>query len=167
MTRSALTVPLGFIMPEIPALVPEPPSGKGWIHEIKYDGYRTLIVIDRGQARAFTRNGNDWTTAYRRVVDAAGKLACKTAVLDGEVVVQVLKPSGRPSTRRRTASCSLPSISSTRWPGSAENPSHKRRAALRGLMQPDPRSPIQFSDHLEGDGARTLSKLARRVKEAA
>jgi hypothetical protein len=33
--------PLGFITPEIPALVPEPPSGKGWI-----DGYRTLIVID-------------------------------------------------------------------------------------------------------------------------
>ena len=39
----------------------KPPIGEGWIHEIKYDGYRTLIVIDRGQVRAFTRNGNDWT----------------------------------------------------------------------------------------------------------
>jgi hypothetical protein len=28
--------PLGFIRPEI--LVPELPSGEGWIHEIKYDG---------------------------------------------------------------------------------------------------------------------------------
>ena len=53
-------LPLGFIKPELPTLVPEPPSGEGWIHEIKYDGYRTLIVIDRGQARALTRNGNDW-----------------------------------------------------------------------------------------------------------
>jgi bifunctional non-homologous end joining protein LigD len=59
-----------FIKPELPTLVSEPPAGEGWIHEIKYDGYRTLIVIDRGQVRAFTRNGNDWTRAHRRVVDA-------------------------------------------------------------------------------------------------
>jgi bifunctional non-homologous end joining protein LigD len=57
---------LGFIKPELPTLVPEPPTGEGWIHEIKYDGYRTLLVIyrtllviDRGMVRAFTRNGND------------------------------------------------------------------------------------------------------------
>jgi ATP-dependent DNA ligase len=30
----------------------------------------------------------------------------------------------------------------------------ERRARLQRLIQPDPRSPIQFSDHLEGDGAR-------------
>jgi bifunctional non-homologous end joining protein LigD len=67
MSRNAFKSPLGFITPEIPTLVPGPPSGEGWIHEIKYDGYRTLIVIDRGQVRAFTRNGNDWMRAYRRV----------------------------------------------------------------------------------------------------
>src|SRR6476620_67209 len=80
--------PLGFIKPELPTLVLEPPTAEGWIHEIKYDGYRTLIVIDRGQVRAFTRNGYDWTTAYRRVVEGCGKLACKAAVIDGEMVVQ-------------------------------------------------------------------------------
>jgi hypothetical protein len=37
---------------------------------IKYDGYRTLIAIDRGQVRAFTRNGNDWTKAYKWRVGA-------------------------------------------------------------------------------------------------
>jgi ATP-dependent DNA ligase len=47
--------PLGFIRPEIPTLVPEPPSGEGWIHEMKHDGYRTLIIID-GHVRAFARN---------------------------------------------------------------------------------------------------------------
>jgi ATP-dependent DNA ligase len=55
MSRHAFKSLLGFIRPEIPTLVPGPPSGEGWIHEIKYDGYRTLIVIDRGQVRAFTR----------------------------------------------------------------------------------------------------------------
>src|SRR5690242_12789889 len=88
MLRSTSNTGLGFIKPELPTLVPEPPTGEGWIHEIKYDGYRTLIVIDRGQVRAFTRNGNDWTSAYRRVVDACSNLTCRAAVLDGEMVVQ-------------------------------------------------------------------------------
>ena len=88
MLRSVSSTGLGFIKPELHTLVPVPPTGGGWIREIKHDGYRTLIVIDRGQVRAFTRNGNDWTAAYRRVVDACSKLACKTAVLDGEIVVQ-------------------------------------------------------------------------------
>jgi bifunctional non-homologous end joining protein LigD len=63
--------PLGFIKLEIPTPVPEPPTGAGWLHEIKYDGYRTLIVIDHGKVRAFSRPGRDWTGPYRRVVDAA------------------------------------------------------------------------------------------------
>src|SRR5436190_1870646 len=87
MPRSA-PAHLGFIRPEIPTLVPKPPSAEGWMHEIKHDGYRTLIVIDRGRIRAFTRNGNDWTSTYRRVVEACAKLNCDTALIDGEMVVQ-------------------------------------------------------------------------------
>jgi ATP-dependent DNA ligase len=45
-------------------------------------------LILRSQVRAFTRNGNDWTRAYKRVVDACGKLVCETALIDGEMVVQ-------------------------------------------------------------------------------
>src|SRR4026208_234725 len=80
--------PIGFIKPELPTLVSEPPTGEGWIHEIKYDGYRTLIVIDQGKVRAFSRPGRDWTGPYRRVVSAAGKLPCQAALLDGEIIVQ-------------------------------------------------------------------------------
>ena len=36
----------------------------------------------------------------------------------------------------------------------------ERRARLRRLIKPDPRSPIQFSDHLEGDGARFFKAAA-------
>jgi bifunctional non-homologous end joining protein LigD len=88
MSCSASVSPLGFIKLEIPTPVPEPPTGEGWIHEIKYDGYRTLIVIDQGKVRAYSRRGRDWTGPYRRVVDACAKLGCKAAVIDGEVVVQ-------------------------------------------------------------------------------
>jgi bifunctional non-homologous end joining protein LigD len=49
---------------------------------------RTLIVIDQGKVRAFSRHGRDWTGPYRRVVEAAGKLRSQTAILDGEIIVQ-------------------------------------------------------------------------------
>jgi bifunctional non-homologous end joining protein LigD len=63
-------------LPQAGDLVPEPPSGEGWIHEIKHDGYRTLIVIDGENVRAFSRWGRDWTGPYRRVVEACVKLPC-------------------------------------------------------------------------------------------
>ena len=44
-------------------------------------------MIDRGKVRAFTRRGHDWSDRYQRVV-GAGKLRCRSAVLDGEVIVQ-------------------------------------------------------------------------------
>ena len=50
----------------LPSLVAEPPTGSQWIHEVKHDGYRTLIQINDGTAAAFTRNCNDWTSVYPR-----------------------------------------------------------------------------------------------------
>ena len=166
MYRSASET-LGFIKPELPTLVPEPPTGEGWIHEIKYDGYRTLIVIDRGQVRAFTRNGNDWTRAYRRVVEACGKLACKTALIDGEMVVQdehgitdfnALRSAIYTAPHRLVFfAFDLLHLDGQDLRG---HPLMERRALLRKLIKPDPRSPIQFSDHLEGDGARFFKAAA-------
>jgi bifunctional non-homologous end joining protein LigD len=81
-------VQFGFVPPLIPVLVEQPPAGDGWLHEIKQDGYRTQLVLDRGNARAFTRRGNDWTARYGRIVSAAAHLRCRSAILDGEVIVQ-------------------------------------------------------------------------------
>ena len=48
---------LRFVPPMMPTLVDTPPAGDAWLHEIKYDGYRTQLVIHGGEVRAFTRNG--------------------------------------------------------------------------------------------------------------
>ncbi|MXP41855.1 ATP-dependent DNA ligase [Altererythrobacter soli] len=81
-------MPRGFIEPMMPTLADDAPCGDDWQHEIKYDGYRTEIAVSGGSARAFTRNGHDWTSKYRPLVGAAASLACSTALIDGEVIVQ-------------------------------------------------------------------------------
>src|SRR6476659_4924448 len=79
---------LRFIEPQLASPVEQPPEGKHWIHEIKHDGYRCQVLLERGQARVFTRNGYDWTDRYPSLVRAAMKLNCGSAILDGEAVVQ-------------------------------------------------------------------------------
>ena len=37
---------LKFVEPLMPTLVEKPPEGDAWIHEVKFDGYRSQIVID-------------------------------------------------------------------------------------------------------------------------
>ena len=68
----------------LPTLVEVPPEGDNWIHEIKYDGYRTLIVLDGKGARAYTRRGADWSTKYATILDEAD-LKCRDAIVDGEM----------------------------------------------------------------------------------
>jgi hypothetical protein len=39
----------------IPTLAAKPPSGPGWVHEIKHDGYRLIVRRDGEAVRLFTR----------------------------------------------------------------------------------------------------------------
>lgn len=71
----------------LPTLVDKPPDGDGWIHEVKFDGYRSQIVRDEDGVRIFTRRGLDWTAKYRDLVKAAGEINAESAIIDGEIVV--------------------------------------------------------------------------------
>jgi len=79
---------LEFIQPQLATAVDHPPPRAGWIHEVKHDGYRTLLIIERRKARAYTRNGFDWTERYPSIIKAAAQLGCRSAIIDGEVIVQ-------------------------------------------------------------------------------
>jgi hypothetical protein len=77
----------------VPTLVDEPPAAPGWIHEIKHDGYRTILAIEGDATRAFTRNGHDWTRQYRTVVATAAQLPCRPVVKHtGKQQAQWLRP---------------------------------------------------------------------------
>ncbi|QFY60689.1 DNA ligase D [Rhizobium grahamii] len=78
-----------FVEPELAKLKASPPGGEGWIHEIKFDGYRLQIRIENGHVVMLTRNGLDWTEKFGEpILKAFAKLPLKTAILDGELVVE-------------------------------------------------------------------------------
>src|SRR6478672_13210451 len=83
--------PLRFVEFQLPILVEKPPEGPGWIHEIKYDGYRTELLVQDRKALAFTRRAFDWTAKYPSIVGAASKLPVDAAIIDGEVIVMDAK----------------------------------------------------------------------------
>lgn len=76
------------LRPQLATSEPVPPEGDKWVHEIKYDGYRTLLMVEDGQVRTLTRNGHDWTDKYRSIAEATAQLDCDTAIIDGEIIVQ-------------------------------------------------------------------------------
>ena len=80
---------------QLATLVDHVPAGNAWLHEMKYDGYRTLISIGGGDGRAYTRSGLDWTDKFAPVVADAATLDVSSALLDGEAVV--LDAEGRTS----------------------------------------------------------------------
>ncbi|WKZ33208.1 MAG: DNA ligase D [Thermodesulfobacteriota bacterium] len=75
-----------MMRPALATLVDAPPSGGGWVHELKYDGYRILAEIREESVRLITRNGNDWTDRFQSIAGALSRLFLKEAWLDGEVV---------------------------------------------------------------------------------
>ena len=79
----------GFVPPALATLVRTPPRGAAWLHEIKFDGYRLQAQIRAAKAKLLTRSGQDWTGRFGEAVPAAlAALPCKTAILDGELVVE-------------------------------------------------------------------------------
>ena len=72
-----------FIAPQLCETLDRPPSAGGWIHEIKFDGYRIQLRVLDGEVTLKTRKGLDWTTKYPAIAKAAGKLP--DAIIDGEV----------------------------------------------------------------------------------
>ncbi len=83
--RKAGKAPPPFEEPQLATLVDEVPTGNGWIHEYKYDGYRLLISVGDGVATAWTRNGMDWSDKFKALVKAAAKLPAG-CLIDGEAV---------------------------------------------------------------------------------
>lgn len=74
----------GFVEPQLARIVERPPNGEGWVHEIKFDGYRMQARSEGGAATLRTRKGLDWTSRFPEIAKDAGALP--PGLYDGEIV---------------------------------------------------------------------------------
>jgi bifunctional non-homologous end joining protein LigD len=84
-----------FRKPQLATLVDAVPTGNGWLHEIKFDGYRAMIACAGERVSVFTRTGQDWTDKFAPLVRHLAALDLPPCLIDGEIIAY--GPDGNPS----------------------------------------------------------------------
>jgi bifunctional non-homologous end joining protein LigD len=72
-----------FVEPQLTRLVDEPPVGAIWVHEIKFDGYRMQLRVEKGRAVLRTRKGLDWSHRFPEIIAQGRHLP--DCMIDGEI----------------------------------------------------------------------------------
>jgi ATP-dependent DNA ligase len=72
--------------PCLPRPAKQQPSGPGWIHEIKHDGFRIIAYRDGDSVRLITRKGYDFADRFPLIIDAIAALPARSCVIDGEAI---------------------------------------------------------------------------------
>ncbi|AZO32818.1 DNA ligase [Mesorhizobium sp. M1B.F.Ca.ET.045.04.1.1] len=156
-----------FIKPMEPAQVEEPPVSDDWIHEIKYDGFRTQLILDWAGARALTKTGHDWSKRYWPIVAAGEKLPAKAFVIDGEMIAP--DADGRPdfhamASRMKWQAEALAFVAFDIMHLDGEDlrarPAIERKEILWNLVKPAD-GIIQYSQHVAGGGAEFFAAVER------
>ncbi|MFL5132972.1 MAG: DNA ligase [Microvirga sp.] len=89
--RPKLIRPPGFILPCRPTLAAKVPTGDGWLHELKHDGFRIIAHKDGERVHLWSRNGRDRTGDFVAIADAMRALPFWRVMLDGEAVTHCLE----------------------------------------------------------------------------
>ena len=150
---------------QLATLVDHVPPGTSWLHELKYDGYRTLLALGGGEGRAYTRSGLDWSDRFAGLIAEASELDAGSALIDGEAVVRL--PDGRTSFQALQAALKgnpdiieyfafdlleLDGEDLTRLPLTERK---EKLAALIG----DGRDGLHYSDHIVGNGEKLFASF--------
>ena len=161
------TVMPEFVSPQLATLMKEAPRGNEWLHELKFDGYRLLCHLQRGQVRLWTRNRKDWTDKFPNVVKALQSLKVQSAILDAEVVA--MDSSGRSSFQmlqqaiHKTAGKGLVleifDLIYIEGLNIQRTPLVERKRVLEEVVASvRSHQVLRYSDHVEGNGAKFLQQ---------
>ena len=163
--RSNTLAPPPFRPVQLAKLVDAVPTGNTWLHEMKYDGYRTLVAIGGGKARAYTRSGLDWSEKFGGIVEAAAGLDVDSALIDGEAVV--LDADGRSSFQAlQNALKGAPStidlyafdLLELNSEDLTNRPLSERKELLSSIL-PSKGGRLKYSEHIVGSVEKLLSQL--------
>ena len=127
-----------------------------WIYELKHDGFRGILYIDRDQAWLVSRKGKKFRQFDPLLKQVLRSLKGQRAILDGEIVV--LDEKGRSNFYDLMARRGEPRYYAFDlvWLNRQDlgtKPLLERKRMLRRLIPPND-SYLLYVDHLEGDGAR-------------
>lgn len=152
---------------QLARLVDAVPTGNRWLHEMKYDGYRTLISVGGGEARAYTRSGLNWSDRFTALLRDALKLKVGSALIDGEAVV--LDADGRSSfqalqnaLKAQPEAIQYFAFDLLELDGDdlTDLPLIERKEKLRAIL-PKKGSRLLYSDHIIGNGERMLNSFCQ------
>lgn len=146
---------------QLATLTDTAPPGDEWLHEIKFDGYRMICRIDKGNVQFISRNQQDWTSRLSSLVRAAGELKVNQAILDGEAVV--LSPDGTTDFQSLQNAFRESQTSAMKYivfdllyldgQSLMELPLAERKENLKTVLpKPGKNQVILYSDHIRGGG---------------
>ncbi|HHY48198.1 MAG TPA: DNA ligase D [Alphaproteobacteria bacterium] len=160
-----------FRPPQLATLVTDIPSGDDWLFETKYDGYRALAAIAGTSVRIYTRNGNDWTDKFARLVPALQRITRGAALIDGEICAV---KNGRTdfSSMQDAFSAGTPLVyyafDLLELDGEPleQLPLLERKERLRPLLgRKGKAGPVYFSDHVIGHGEEVFRAMCDAHQE--
>lgn len=159
------------IKPMLASLIDKPFDSPDWIFEIKWDGYRAIGEADGKKVQLYSRTFQSFNKIFHPIVEALETLDTQ-AIFDGEVVVldkkgksdfqslQNYQKTGKGDIRYYIFDVlyfngrdlrSLPLI--------------ERKVQLRTILPKDPRSLLQYSDHIDGQGKKFYAAALKKGLE--
>ena len=148
-----------FIPPSLCRLQDATPEGDGWLHEIKYDGYRMQVAMSGGRAIVRSREGHDWTGKFSAIAAAVSALPVQSAIIDGEAVVLNAQgvsdfPALVAALEDGKGAPALMAFDLLMLNGRdlLGQPVEQRKEALAALLGGGQNGALRFAEHITGDG---------------
>jgi bifunctional non-homologous end joining protein LigD len=163
--------PPAFVAPQLATLVDAVPAGNGWMHEIKFDGYRAMIAAAGDKVTVYTRNGLDWTDKFAPLVRHLAALDLPPALIDGEIVA--LDRDGNPDfstlqgvlkrghgAQSEATPLTFFAFDLLHLDGEdlRHRPNIERKERLEALLH-EAKPPILFADHIIGGGEKLFAAM--------
>jgi bifunctional non-homologous end joining protein LigD len=168
--KKAVEPALTFVEPQLATLVDAPPIGERWIHEIKFDGYRTLCQVRNTEGEPpvfYTRKGLDWSHKYETFFGEVSRLPVETALLDGEIVAtddegrsdfQLLQIALGNDGSTANLLFYVFDILELNGRDLRDLPLIERKEILKAILEKADGERVRYSDHWDGKGQAILAR---------
>ena len=160
-----------FLKPMLASVSEKPFDDDEWIFENKYDGYRTIAVINPQQVDLFSRNELSFNANFKPIAEELKQID-HTVVLDGEIVVE--NDAGR-ADFQLLQNYMKTGIGNLKYyvfdllnlDGNliTELSLLERKELLKILFNKYPFSNVSYSEHTVGDGIKQFEKAVKNKTE--